>query len=40
VCKGYALEKNVETYFLSSKSRSKGILDLIQSNVSGSMSIA
>jgi hypothetical protein len=40
MCKGCALGKNAKDTFLSSKSRSKGILDLIHSNVSGSMSVA
>jgi hypothetical protein len=39
-CKGYAPGKNVKVAFPSSESRSKGILDLIHSYVSGPMSIA
>jgi hypothetical protein len=40
VCRGCALGKNSKDSFPSSKSRSKGILDLIHSYVSGSMSVA
>jgi hypothetical protein len=35
VCRGCALGKNAKAAFPSNKSRSKGILDLIHSNVSG-----
>jgi hypothetical protein len=38
VCRGCALGKNAKAAFPSSESRSKGILDLIHSYVSGSMS--
>jgi hypothetical protein len=37
VCRESALDKNSKDYFPSSESSSKGILDLIQSDVSGSM---
>jgi hypothetical protein len=40
VCKGCALGKNAKASFPSSKNRSKGILDLIHPDVSGSMSVA
>jgi hypothetical protein len=40
VCKGCALGKNSKDTFPNNKSRSKGILDLIHSYVSGSMSVA
>jgi transposase InsO family protein len=39
VCKGCALEKYSKTAFPSSDSRSKGILDLIHSDVCGPMSL-
>jgi hypothetical protein len=39
VCKGCALGKNAKTIFPSSESRSKGILVLINSYVSGLMSV-
>jgi hypothetical protein len=40
MCKGCALGKNANAIFPRSESRSKGILDLIHSNVSGPMSVA
>jgi hypothetical protein len=40
VCRGCAFGKNSKADFLSRKSRSKRILDLIHSNVSGPMSVA
>jgi hypothetical protein len=40
VCRGCALGKNAKADFPSNESRSKGILDLIHSYVSGSMSVA
>jgi hypothetical protein len=40
ICRGCALGKNAKVVFSSSESRSKGILDLIHSDVSGSMSVA
>jgi hypothetical protein len=40
VCRGCALGKNVKGSFLSSDSRSKGILDLIHSDVCGPMTVA
>jgi hypothetical protein len=40
VCRGCALSKNSKVAFPSSESRSKGILDLIYSDVSGPMSRA
>jgi hypothetical protein len=40
VCRGCALGKNAKDDFPSSESRSKGILDIIHSYVSGSMSVA
>jgi transposase InsO family protein len=40
VCKGCALGKNVKATFPSSETRSKGILDLIHSDVGGPMSVA
>jgi hypothetical protein len=40
VCRGCALGKNAKDAFPSNESRSKGILDLIHSNVCGSMSVA
>jgi hypothetical protein len=40
VCRGCALGKNVKATFPSNESRSKGILDLIHSDVSGSISVA
>jgi hypothetical protein len=40
VCRGCALGKNAKIVFPSSKSRSKGILDIFHSYVSGSMSVA
>jgi hypothetical protein len=40
VCKGCALGKNVKASFPSSETRSKGILDLIHSDVGGPMSVA
>jgi hypothetical protein len=39
VCKGCALGKNVKGSFTSSDSRSKGILDIIHSNVCGHMTM-
>jgi transposase InsO family protein len=39
VCKGCALGKNSKATFPSSESRSKGILDLVHTNVCGPMSI-
>jgi hypothetical protein len=39
VCIGFALGKNAKVYFPRNKSRSKGVLDLIHSYVSGSMSV-
>jgi transposase InsO family protein len=39
VCKGCALGKNVKATFPSNETRSKGILDLIHSDVGGSMSV-
>jgi hypothetical protein len=39
VCKGCALSKNAKDSFPSSDSRSKGILDLVHSDVCGSMSV-
>ena len=38
VCRGCVLEKNVKSSFLSSSRRSKGILDLVHSNICGPMS--
>jgi hypothetical protein len=38
VCRGCAPGKNAKATFLSGDKRSKGILDLIHSDVSGSMS--
>jgi hypothetical protein len=40
VCRGCALGKNAKDSFPRSESRSKGILDLIHSYVSGPMSVA
>ena len=40
VCRGCALGKNAKASFPSSENRSKGILDLLHSDVSGPMSIA
>jgi hypothetical protein len=40
VCKGYALGKNVKAAFPSNEIRSKGILDLIHSDLGGPMSVA
>jgi hypothetical protein len=40
VCKGYALGKNVKGSFPSSNNKSKEILDLIHSDVCGSMTVA
>ena len=40
VCRGCALGKNVKATFPGSESRSKGILDLIHSDVRGPMSVA
>jgi hypothetical protein len=40
MCRGCALGKNAKDDFPRSESRSKGILDLINSNVRGSMSVA
>jgi hypothetical protein len=40
MCRGCALGKNAKVAFPSSESRSKGILDLIHSDVSGPMSVA
>jgi hypothetical protein len=40
VCRGCALGKNVKGSFSSSGNRSKGILDLIHTDVCGSMSVA
>jgi hypothetical protein len=40
MCRGCALGKNSKAAFPSCKSRSKGILDLIHSYVSGPMSVA
>jgi hypothetical protein len=37
VCRGCALGKNAKVAFPSNKSKPKGILDLIHSDVSGSM---
>jgi hypothetical protein len=39
VCRGCALGKNSKDFFSSNKSRSKGILDLIHSDVNGLMSV-
>jgi hypothetical protein len=39
VCRGCALGKNAKVVFPGNKSRSKGILDLIHSYVSGPMSV-
>ena len=39
VCKGCALGKNVKGSFTSSDSRSKGILDIIHSDVCGQMTV-
>jgi hypothetical protein len=40
MCRGCALSKNAKAAFPSSKSRSKGILDIIHSNVCGSRLVA
>jgi hypothetical protein len=40
MCRGCALGKNAKVAFPSNESRSKGILDLIHSYVSGLMSVA
>jgi hypothetical protein len=40
ICRGFALGKNVKGSFLSSDNRSKGILDLIHTNVCGPMIVA
>jgi transposase InsO family protein len=40
VCRGCALDKNVKGSFSSSDSRSKGILDLIHTDVCGPMTVA
>ena len=40
VCRGCALGKNVKGSFPSSDSRSKGILDLIHTDICGPMSVA
>jgi hypothetical protein len=40
VCRGCSLGKNVKGSFLSSDSKSKGILDLIHSDVCGPMTVA
>lgn len=40
ICKGCALGKNVKSFFLSSESRSKGILDLIHFDLCGPMFVA
>jgi hypothetical protein len=40
ICRGCALGKNVKDAFPSSESKSKGILDLIHSDVCGPMSVA
>jgi hypothetical protein len=40
MCRGCALGKNAKAAFPSSESRSKGILDLIHSDVCGPMSVA
>jgi hypothetical protein len=40
VCRGYALGKNVKASFPTSETRSKGILDLIYSDVGGPMLVA
>ena len=40
MCKGCALGKNIKDDFPSSESKSKGILDLIHSDVCGPMSVA
>jgi hypothetical protein len=40
MCRGCALGKNAKATFPSNKSKSKGILDLIHSDVCGSMSVA
>jgi hypothetical protein len=40
ICSGCALGKNVKGYFLSSDSRSKGILDLVHLDLCGSMTVA
>jgi hypothetical protein len=37
VCKGCALGKNTKVYFPKNESRSKRILDLVHSDVSGTM---
>jgi transposase InsO family protein len=40
ICRGCALGKNAKGYFPSSDSRSKGILDLVHSDVCGPMTVA
>jgi transposase InsO family protein len=40
VCRGYSLGKNVKGSFLSSDNRSKGILDLIHSDMCGPITVA
>jgi hypothetical protein len=40
MCRGCALGKNVKVAFPSSESKSKGILDLVHSDVCGLMSVA
>jgi hypothetical protein len=40
VCRGCSLGKNIKVSFLSNDNRSKGILDLIHSNVCGPMDVA
>ena len=39
VCRGCALGKNIKTPFPINENRSKGILDLIHSDVCGPMSV-
>jgi hypothetical protein len=39
VCKGCALDKNTKVRFTSSNSRSKGVLDIIHSDVCGQMTV-
>ena len=40
VCKGCALDKNTKVSFTSSDSRSKGVLDIIHSDVCGQMTVS
>jgi transposase InsO family protein len=40
ICRGCALGKNAKGYFPSSDNRSKGILDLVHSDVCGPMTVA